>query len=75
MAKLFRPYMNGDPEILFKYELDEELPLWGETITMSDDEIDNEVVKVTVGKKLYDKSFIAAYEVLASRTAKTDSEA
>lgn len=74
MAKLFRPYMNGDPEILFKYELDEELPVWGETITMSDDEIDNEVVKVTVGKKLYDESSVAAYEVLASRTAKIDSE-
>jgi hypothetical protein len=67
MAKLFRPYMDGDSEILFKYELDEELPVWGETITMRDDEMGNEVVKVTVGKKLYNESFIAAYEVLASR--------
>ena len=48
MAKLFRPYMDGDSEILFKYEPDEELPVWGETIAMSDYG-DDEFAKVTIG--------------------------
>jgi hypothetical protein len=69
MAKLFRPYMDGDPEILFKYESDEELPVWGETITMRDYG-DDEFTKVTVGKKLFDESGVASYEVLASRVSK-----
>lgn len=72
MAKLFRQYMASDEEIIFEYDLDEKLPIWGETFTMGD-KGDEDFVKVTVGKKLYDKSGIAAFEVLASREVRAES--
>ena len=67
MATLLREFSDDYSKISFQYEEDEadSLPKWGESFELGDNEED--LMLVTVGKKLFDKSGIAVYEVIATR--------
>ena len=67
MATLLREFGDDYSTISFQYEEDEveSLPSWGDSFELGDD--GEEKVSVTVGKKVFDKSGITVYEVLAVR--------
>ena len=71
MATLLREFGDDYSTISFQYEEDEveSLPSWGDSFELGDD--DEDKMLVTVGKKIFDKSGIAVYEVLAVRLLKT----
>ena len=68
MATLLKEFDNDHSTISFTYEKDEadSLPIWGDSFEVGEKD-EKDVTIVTVGKKLFDKSGIAVYEVLAAR--------
>ena len=66
MATLIKRFGHEDPTITIQYDEDEvdDLPSWGDSFELGDDE---DMLTITVGKKVFDKAGIAVFEVLAIR--------